>query len=170
MFGIILLIILMIFGAVAAINSKDLISAIVLMGIVGFGLVLCFLLLEAPDLAIVQVVVETLTLIILLSVILKTTNKEIEGKSMYWIFGFLFSGLFLILIIPVILNLPQFGNPIMRMSGNYLSLGLKKTGAGNLVTSVILDFRGYDTLGEATVLFTSVIGILAVLRRKGRRK
>ena len=43
-------------------------------------------------------------------------------------------------------------------------------GATNLVTSVILDFRAYDTLGEATVLFASVIGIMAVLRGKGRKK
>jgi multisubunit Na+/H+ antiporter MnhB subunit len=35
---------------------------------------------------------------------------------------------------------------------------------------VILDFRAYDTLGEATVLFTSVIGIMAILRRPGRKK
>ncbi len=58
----------------------------------------------------------------------------------------------------------------MRVSQNYLAEGLKKTGATNLVASVILDFRAYDTLGEATVLFTAVIGVLAVLRRIGRKK
>jgi len=37
------------------------------------------------------------------------------------------------------------------------------------VTAVILDFRAFDTLGEATVLFTAVIGVLAVVRRTGRK-
>lgn len=38
------------------------------------------------------------------------------------------------------------------------------TGATNVVTSVIWDYRGYDTLGEATVLFTAVAGIVALFR------
>ena len=44
------------------------------------------------------------------------------------------------------------------------------TGAMNVVTSVILDYRAYDTLGEATVLFTAVIGVLTVMRSVGKKK
>jgi len=58
--------------------------------------------------------------------------------------------------------------PIMRVAGEYLKSGLAKTGAGNLVAAIILDFRGYDTLGEATILFTAVMGVLAVIRKVGR--
>ncbi len=39
-----------------------------------------------------------------------------------------------------------------------------------MVASILLDFRGYDTLGEATVLFTAVMGVLAVVRRVGRKE
>ncbi|MFO7889451.1 MAG: hydrogen gas-evolving membrane-bound hydrogenase subunit E [bacterium] len=56
------------------------------------------------------------------------------------------------------------------MAKIYIDQGLSLTGAGNLVAAVILDFRGYDTLGEATVLFTSVVGIMAVLRKSGRKR
>ena len=49
---------LMIIGAIFALHAKDLLSAVVSMGFVGFGLVICFLLLKAPDLAIVQIVIE----------------------------------------------------------------------------------------------------------------
>ncbi len=56
------------------------------------------------------------------------------------------------------------------MSGAYLSKGAENTGSANLVTGVIFDFRGYDTLGEATILFTAVIGVLTVLRLRGRKK
>jgi multisubunit Na+/H+ antiporter MnhB subunit len=55
------------------------------------------------------------------------------------------------------------------MSKAYLDPGAEKTGSANLVTGVIFDYRGYDTLGEATVLFTAVIGVLTVLRLKGRK-
>jgi len=41
-----------------------------------------------------------------------------------------------------------------------------ETGANNVVTSVVFDYRGYDTLGEATVLFTAIAGALVVLRRR----
>ena len=37
-------------------------------------------------------------------------------------------------------------------SSEYIAKGLEKTGATNIVASIILDFRGYDTLGEATIL------------------
>ena len=51
----------------------------------------------------------------------------------------------------------------------YIDKGTEQTGAGNIVTAVLLDYRGYDTLGEATVLFTAVVGAVALLRRKSRR-
>ena len=67
-------------------------------------------------------------------------------------------------------GLPQFGNPFMRVSGEYLGRGLRETGAANLVGAVLLDFRAYDTLIEASVLFTAVLGVAVVLRTIGRIK
>ena len=58
----------------------------------------------------------------------------------------------------------------MRVAKAYLVGGLAQTGATNLVASVVLDYRAYDTLGEATVLFAAVIGVVTVVRRKGRKK
>ena len=58
----------------------------------------------------------------------------------------------------------------MKVAKVYLDMGLLKTGATNMVASVILDFRAYDTLGEATILFTAVMGVVAVMRRIGRKK
>ena len=40
-----------------------------------------------------------------------------------------------------------------------------ETGANNGVTSVVFDYRGFDTLGEATVLFTAVAGVIMIFRR-----
>jgi len=67
-------------------------------------------------------------------------------------------------------NLPEFGYPLMKVSQTYINEGLRQTGAANIVAAIILDYRGYDTLGEVTVLFTAVIGALAVLRVVGRKR
>jgi len=167
-----LLLIFMIIGAVIAIEAKDLLSSVVSLGAAGFALSLAFLVLKAPDLAITQLVVEILCLIILIRATIKRDLPlAIEGR---WVFNtistLVFIAVFLFFAHIALRELPNFGNPIMAVAKNILAEGPSKTGAANLVTSVILDYRAFDTLGEATVLFTSVIGVMAVLRRIGRKK
>ena len=58
----------------------------------------------------------------------------------------------------------------MTVSEFYPVNAVTGTGAINVVSSVILDYRAYDTLGEATVLFTAVVGVLTVMRSKGKKK
>jgi multisubunit Na+/H+ antiporter MnhB subunit len=166
---------LMIIGAVVALEAKDLLSAVISYGVVGFCLVLLFLILQAPDLAIVQIVVETLTLVIMIAAIMKTsredTTEAMSGRKVaLWLSGLAFLVVFMLLVRQALQFLPDFGDPVMRMAGYYVAEGLAKTGAANLVAAVILDFRAYDTLGEATVLFTAVMGVTAVLRKIGRKK
>jgi len=167
-----LLLIFMIFSAIIAIEVKDLLSSVIAVGAAGFALCLAFLVLKAPDLAITQLVVEILCLIILIrATIRKDLPLVIEGR---WVFNTVstvaFIAVFLFFAYIALKELPGFGYPIMAVAKKYLEVGVSKTGAVNLVAAVILDFRAYDTLGEATVLFTSVIGIMAVLRRPGRKK
>jgi multisubunit Na+/H+ antiporter MnhB subunit len=57
----------------------------------------------------------------------------------------------------------------MRMAEAYVNGAVGRTGSVNLVTGVIFDFRGYDTLGEATVLVTAVLGVLTILRLRGKK-
>ena len=167
-----ILLIFMIFGAIVAIEARDLLSSVIAVGAVGFALCLAFLVLKAPDLAITQLVVEILCLIILIRA---TINRDlplaIEGR---WFFNtvstIVFVAVFLFFAYTALKELPAFGDPIMSVVKRYIEQGTTETGAVNLVSAVILDFRAYDTLGEATVLFASVIGIMAILRRKGRKK
>lgn len=172
MVGLYLLLILMIVGAIAAVQMKDLLSSVVAVGAVGLGLSVVFLVLKAPDLAITQLVVEILCLIILIRATIKRDDYFKSGGRDWSraILAVVFTGVFLVFAWFSLKDLPLFGYPRMRVSEQYLEEGLEKTGAANLVTSVILDFRAYDTLGEATVLFTAVIGVLAVMRLIGRKK
>jgi len=59
----------------------------------------------------------------------------------------------------------EFGNPAYHDMDDYMiAHGQEETGGNNIVTDVVFDYRGFDTLGEATVLFTAVLGIGLVLR------
>jgi len=167
-----ILLIIMIITAVFAVEMKDLISSVIAIGAVGLALSIAFLVLKAPDLAITQLVVEILCLIILIRATLK---KDLPFSTTgRWFFNtfvaVLFAGVFLALGYFSLKELPDFGFPMMKVARFYLDAGMAKTGAANLVASVILDFRAYDTLGEATILFTAVMGVMAVMRRIGRKK
>lgn len=66
-----------------------------------------------------------------------------------------------------------FGIPKTKVGKYYIDKGIKETGATNIVTSVVVNYRGFDTLGEITVLFVGAIGLGAVLttiRKKTRKK
>jgi len=165
---------LMILGALYAIHAKDLLSAVIACGIVGYGLVICFLLLKAPDLAIVQIVVETITLIIMVAVVLDSSREELFIKPDAQGYVSAVTAILLIVVLfyffKISINsLDVFGESTLRMAAPYIEGATEKTGSANLVTGVVFDFRGYDTMGEATVLVTAVIGVLTILRIKGKK-
>jgi multisubunit Na+/H+ antiporter MnhB subunit len=162
----------MIVAAIIAVEVRDLLSSVVAVGAVGLGLSVAFLVLKAPDLAIVQMVVEITAVIILIrATITRDTTYAIAGTGgLVIIVTLVFIGLFLLFAWGPFKELPDFGSPRMEVASRYLEQGLPETGASNLVGSVILDYRAYDTLGEATVLFTAVIGVVTVMRRVGRKK
>jgi len=70
-----------------------------------------------------------------------------------------------IIAIGLILTFSQipFGKDKIDVANYYIKEGVKETGAVNIVTSVVLNYRGFDTLGEITVLFIAALGLGAVL-------
>jgi multicomponent Na+:H+ antiporter subunit B len=172
----IIILIFILLGAIIAVEIKDLLSAVISIGVVGFGISIAFLFLQAPDLAIVQIAVETILLILLIRATIrrdiKTTHSHINWVGLICVvvlcLGLVGFGYFA-------LQELTFGEPAISSleqapSNHYLKQGLAQTGSANIVTSVILDYRAYDTLGEATVLFTAIIGALAILRGVARKK
>ena len=172
-----ILLFFIIIAALIAVETKNLLSAVICVGAVGFGGSLLFLFLRAPDIAMTQIVVEILGLIILIRVTIDRDHTFISGDREF--LGVIVSVVIVFVIflagVRIFETLPVFGTPIFAQisdsaSQNYLSDGLEKTGAANIVSAVILDFRAYDTLGEATVLFTSIIGATVILRKKSKKK
>ena len=70
-------------------------------------------------------------------------------------------------LILAVTGLPEFGSFQNRhVTMFFLEHGLQKTGSANIVNAIIWDFRGYDTLGEETILFCAALSVFMIIRRK----
>lgn len=164
-----LLLFFMIAAALIAVEAKDLLSSVVAIGAVGIGLCMAFLALKAPDLAILQLAVEILSLIILVR---GTIRRDIPfSTSGRWFFNtiatLIFMAVFMVGAYFALSNIPRFGDAVMRISKFYIDNAVVKAGSENVVAAITVNFRAYDTLGEAAILFTAIIGVLAIARHIG---
>jgi len=62
----------------------------------------------------------------------------------------------------------EFGNDVGITAGMYIEKGVSETGAVNLVSSILADYRVYDTVGETIILFIAILGVSMIL--KGDKK
>jgi len=175
-FYLVILSVFMMIGAVVAAETKSLISSVISLGVVGVGVSISFLFLSAPDLAIVQIAVEVVYLIFFIRATIGREVISVKG-NIPWpnlVVAFILILTLFVFGAVAFQDLPGFGTPIIAQvkeapSNIYLEKGLKETGAANIVAAIILDYRGYDTLGEATVLFTAILGALTILRGKSKK-
>ncbi len=80
------------------------------------------------------------------------------------IISLVFFSTFLVLTISF---LHPFGKPqAVEMDNYFIKNAQVQTGSNNVVSSIVFDYRGLDTLGESTVLFTAVMGISLILMKK----
>jgi multisubunit Na+/H+ antiporter MnhB subunit len=171
------LVLLMVVAALVAVETDNLLYSIVSVGAVGFLLSIAFLLLGAPDIAIVQIGVEVVAVVILIRATIRRDLRTTSGNRDF--FGMVAAVVAILVLAVFSVHLfqgfPELGSSVVDRvadapSATYLREGLDRTGAPNIVTAVLLDFRAYDTLGEATVLFCAVLGALVVLRRRARKE
>ena len=162
-----LLLLFMIAAALIAVRARDLLSSVIAVGAVGIGLSMAFLVMKAPDLAMMQLVVEILSLVLLIRA---TIRKDLPfSSSGRWIFNttvtVLFMTTFLAFAYFAFGGMRRFGSPLMQISRDYISQVQARTGCYNVVDAITLNYRAVDTLGEAAVIFTAIIGVLAVARK-----
>lgn len=76
-------------------------------------------------------------------------------------------------VLIVVAELPPYGmpdNPVHnQVSERYINDALEETGALNMVTSIVLDYRAYDTMFETIVLFTAALAVVITLKPSKRR-
>lgn len=172
-----LFLIFIVISSIIALETKDLLSAVVAFGAVGAFCSIIYLLIGAPDIALTQLVVEVLSLVILIRATIRRDLTTIDEDRDFFGLVATIAILFVFFLFGMegLRWLPEFGNPSFVLNSSaptnrYLLNGLKETGAANIVSAILLDYRGYDTLGEATVLFTSILGALAILRIYARKR
>ena len=73
-------------------------------------------------------------------------------------------------LVAAALLLHPFGHPPAEMDDYIIQNTQSETGTNNAVTAVVFDYRGFDTLGEATILFTAVTGVVMLFRKKKKEE
>ncbi|MDQ8194584.1 putative monovalent cation/H+ antiporter subunit A [Coraliomargarita sp. SDUM461004] len=169
---IICLVIIMIIAALVAVTGRSYITVLVALGVVGFGVALIFAYYGAPDLAITQLLVETLTVVLFMFVVLRLPPlKTISGRFTRLRDGIMataFGGLITILLLKAV-NI-QFDHAI---SDQLAAMSYPEAKGKNVVNVILVDFRALDTMGEIVVVTVAALGIAALvksgLKGKGKR-
>ena len=167
---IVLLIFLMVM-AFAILRVQHLLAVAMLFGLYSLLVAGLFMVLDAPDVAFTEAAVGTGIATVLMLATLAVTRETHERKLNK-------SNKFALIIVVATGTLLLYGTHDMSNLGDnlapantvvakrYIEQGQEETGVPNLVTAVLASYRGFDTLGEVTVVFTAGIGVLLLLRRK----
>ncbi len=151
-------------GTVVA--HRDRIRALVLISVVGLVISLAFVHLSAPDLALTQISVEVVTIVLLLLAlhILPETSPREESTLVLGRDALLSiaAGASVGIVSWVLLT-----TDVASISGYFLAQSKPGGGGYNVVNVILVDFRGFDTFGEITVLGIAALGIYALIHGKG---
>jgi multicomponent Na+:H+ antiporter subunit A len=159
----------MLLSAFLAIISRSVLGAVAALGIVGFGVSMLFAFLSAPDLALTQLSIETLTVILLVLVAYKVpqftrlsaTKLKIRDAGLSML-----SGLVICVLVMIVLN----NSAEYKISEYFLENSYVLAHGRNVVNVILVDFRGLDTMGEITVLSLAAIGVYTLLKFRHRKK
>jgi multicomponent Na+:H+ antiporter subunit A len=144
-------------------------TALAVMGVIGYAVALVFILFGAPDVAITQFLIETLTVVLFVLVLHRLPkNYRLNRGPSRGIFAFLavvFGGIMTYILLYVT-SFPLESELRQYFAENSYTLGKGK----NVVNVILVDFRALDTLGEITVLGIVSLGIFALLRLTGKEE
>jgi multicomponent Na+:H+ antiporter subunit A len=160
---------LMILAAFATVHSKSRLRSILSMGVVGYGMAILFTFFGAPDLAMTQLVIETLTVILLalafhhLPTLLHVSTVRTRTIDLTISIGV---GVVITLLVLAALDVQT----PTAVSDYYLEHSYKEAHGRNVVNIILVDFRALDTLGEITVLTIAALGGFALLKLRPKKK
>ncbi|SMF81102.1 hydrogen gas-evolving membrane-bound hydrogenase subunit E [Pseudobacteriovorax antillogorgiicola] len=146
---------------------QDHIKQVLMLGVIGLGIVVVFALFGAPDLALTQMMVESLSVIFLLFLIREMAPQNSLPSEISWPSLFLTGGLcyaFAQLALSPIQELPR------SASMYFLEKSLPDAFGNNVVNVILVDFRALDTFGEVLAVSIAALGVLSIASRIGQRK
>ncbi len=147
--------------------TRNLFSVVVLSGAYSFLMATVLVALDAVDVAMTEAAVGAgVSTVLLLGALRLCKSEEAKPVHRPWL-PLAVSVSTSALLVYGALGLPDFGDPEAPIHKNVVPRYLKnEIDVPNVVTAVLASFRGYDTLGETTVVFTAGAGIIALLRRR----
>ncbi len=147
---------------VTVIFHRQRLVSLLMLSVVGLMVALAFARFSAPDLALTQLSVEVVTIILLmLALFFLPAHTRVESSSLRALRDFILavgSGLMVAMLAFAVLT-----RPYDSISGFFLENSKPGGGGTNVVNVILVDFRGFDTLGEIVVLAIAAVGILALL-------
>jgi multicomponent Na+:H+ antiporter subunit A len=163
-------------GAAAVGTAPSHVAGVLTLSILGFMVAVFYVLASAPDLALTQLVVETLVLVILLLVLDELPAFYGEATPLRSITdGFVAALVGATVFVTVLVA--TAGRPDDRIAEFFVENGgvpaehgpvlLDAAGGGNLVNVILVDFRAFDTLGEITVLAIAALSVLTLIAMRG---
>ncbi len=168
------LLVLMAFTVWVIIQSRNLFGVIVLGGIYSFLMATVLVAMDAVDVAMTEASVGAgISTVLLLGALYLCRSEEARPMHKPWL-PFIVSVAVAGVLVYGTLGLPEFSDPQATIHHHvvprYLNEIQQEVDVPNVVTAVLASYRGYDTLGETTVVFTAGAGVIALLRRrrKGR--
>lgn len=154
---------LMLVGATMAVTARSRLATLAALGIVGYGMSLLFLIYSAPDVAMTQIAVETLTVLLFLYVVRRLPRfSQYTSRPARLSDGFialLAGGVMTAIVLAVV-----HADRISRVAPYFAENSLALANGRNVVNVILVDFRALDTLGEITVLAAAAIAAYALLR------
>ncbi|MDP3541963.1 MAG: DUF4040 domain-containing protein [Elusimicrobiota bacterium] len=163
------LLVLVVASAAAALEGRDPLAALILFGVFSFQCAAFYALEGAPDVSFTEAALgATMATVFFVAAIHGTTPmlgpRHPPKGGRFSLAVLLAAGAALGLAAR---GLPVTGDPeapaAAHVSPRYIERGAEETGARNLVTGVVVDYRGYDTLGEAFVLLTAGLACLLII-------
>lgn len=168
------LIVFVVLVALATALFRDVLSAIIVFAAYSLGMAILYTFLMAPDVAMTEAAIGAgVTTILLLLTIARTVRPPSDQlfERVHWP-GVLVVGAFLIVVGSTLNAFPPVGSDTAIAWANpdvsqyYLENTYRETGVKNTVTAVLAAYRGFDTFGEAVVVFAAGVAVLIVLKRE----
>ncbi len=154
---------MMVMGALFAAIARSRLGAVVSVGIMGFSIALTFILFSAPDLGITQLLVETLTVILLVLVLFRLPRFASLSTPVERVRDILVAGALGVLV--TLLILTAWGvDQFVPISDYMIEQSVPLAHGRNIVNVILVDYRALDTLGEIFVLALAAIGVIAMLK------
>lgn len=164
----VLLVLVMAVAAVAMLFAKSRVTATVLNGVVGFGISLFFVIFRAPDLALTQLIVESVTTVLfLLCFTYLPTWKPEKTSHRQKMTNATISILVGLLVVAVSLSVLYFNE--FKTISSFFENAYELAGGKNIVNTILGDFRAFDTMLEVVVLCIAGIGVYTMIKFRTKK-